>query len=175
MEVILQEVQVLSRLMGRDEPGFLHPYDLHQLQQVSQSIRVCLVCYRDSHPVQLICYRAETVPSPLVTFTLVNGLVLPDKKLEYEDDPSTFLLYLKFHPLRRWGLHTASVISKGSHIIRYYGEVIRTEELERRTSAIYDMKVLSILFRILFFRHHQSRVSITCLRYASITHHRALL
>ena len=142
MEDILQEIHVLRLLIGHEDTGYLHPHDLRRLEQASQSIRVCLQGYRNSCPVQLVCYWATAVPSPLTSFTLLNGLLLPDNELHYQGSPYTFDLYLKFHPLRKWGLHTASVIPKCSHIIRYNGEVIRSKDLDRRRADIYDANVL---------------------------------
>ena len=140
METVLQEVLVLRRLVGREEAGYLHPHELPRLQLVCRSMRIYLNCYRDPSPVELLCYWTAAVPSPLSTFTLVNGLLLPGDEVDYRDTSSNFNLYLKYDPLRHWGLYTASFIPEDSHIIRYFGEVIRTQELHRRT-MIYGLNV----------------------------------
>ena len=159
MEGIIQELGTLDRLVGRGRPGLLLPLDIERLELSCRSIRVCLREYRGQGTVRLVCYRTKPASCPIDEFTLIDALLLPNGEETYKNYTSPTSLYLKYHPLKRWGLHSCYIIPKNSHILPYYGEVIHSRELSKRRE-LYDEKVRYV--PVVTLIHGLLRVSTTC-------------
>jgi hypothetical protein len=137
---------MLSLRFTEELLDYLKAQEIFHLYFINKATRNCLASIMTRDDQYKVRYLNPVVPDhkPLDEFELVDFLILPDGS-QYEVNglhkPESNLFYLVFHPVKRWCLITNTVIRKGSTILPYVGELIRTSEAYRRQTEIYDPKV----------------------------------